>query len=113
MKTVNDIKIPPIVDTVSMKQEYFPGSRLLVNLTFLDSGDDKEEKTGADQPLVSALIKKFGVDVNIISGKVDYLKDIPYGTLLVEIMGDEKSITDSVQYAKNAGVKVEVIGYVG
>ena len=35
------------------------------------------------------------------------------GTLLVEIMGDEKSITDSVQYAKNAGVKVEVIGYVG
>ena len=115
VKTVNDIKIPPIIDTVSMKQAYFPGSRLLVNLTFLDSreGDGENEKSaGADQPLVSALIKKFGVDVNIISGKVDYLKDIPYGTLLVEIMGDEKSIADSVQYAKNVGVKLEVIGYV-
>ena len=116
VKTVNDIKIPPIIDTESMKQSYFPGARLLVNLTFLDSGaggDEAEKKTGADQPLVSALIKKFGVDVNIISGKVDYLKDTPYGTLLVEIMGDEKGIADSVQYAKDAGVKVEVIGYVG
>ena len=116
VKTVNDIKIPPIIDTQSMKQMYFPGARLLVNLTFLDSGaggDETEKKTGADQPLVSALIKKFGVDVNIISGKVDYLKDTPYGTLLVEIMGDEKGIADSVQYAKDAGVKVEVIGYVG
>ena len=97
VKTVNDIKIPPIIDTQSMKQ----------------GGDEVEKKTGADQPLVSALIKKFGVDVNIISGKVDYLKDTPYGTLLVEIMGDEKGIADSVQYAKDAGVKVEVIGYVG
>ena len=41
------------------------------------------------------------------------MKDIPYGTLLVEIMGDEKSIGDSVQYAKDAGVRLEVIGYVG
>ena len=116
VKTVNDIKIPPIIDTQSMKQKYFPGAKLLVNLTFLDNGaggDEVEKKTGADQPLVSALIKKFGVDVNIISGKVDYLKDTPYGTLLVEIMGDEKGIADSVQYAKDAGVKVEVIGYVG
>ena len=116
VKTVNDIKIPPMVDTESMKQTYFPGARLLVNLTFLDSGESgegKEKSAGADQPMVSALIKKFGVDVNIISGKVDYLKDTPYGTLLVEIMGDEKSIADSVQYAKEAGVKLEVIGYVG
>ena len=116
VKTVNDIKIPPMVDTESMKQTYFPGARLLVNLTFLDSGESgegKEKSAGADQPMVSALIKKFGVDVNIISGKVDYLKDTPYGTLLVEIMGDEKGIADSVQYAKEAGVKLEVIGYVG
>ena len=87
-----------------------------MNLTFLDSGESgegKEKSAGADQPMVSALIKKFGVDVNIISGKVDYLKDTPYGTLLVEIMGDEKGIADSVQYAKEAGVKLEVIGYVG
>ena len=116
VKTVNDIKIPPMVDTASMKQDYFPGARLLVNMTFLDSGEsgaEKEKSAGADQPLVSALIKKYGVDVNIISGKVDYLKDTPYGTLLVEIMGDEKSIRDSVQYARDAGVRLEVIGYVG
>mgnify|MGYP002856112575 FL=1 len=112
VRTVNDIRIPPMVDTKSMKQRYFPGARLLANLTFLDSGDKGNKSTGADQPLVSALIKKFGVDVNIISGKVDYLKDLPYGTLLVEIMGNEKSIDDSLQYIREAGVKLEVIGYV-
>ena len=112
VRTVNDIRIPPMVDTKSMKQRYFPGARLLANLTFLDSGDKGNKSTGADQPLDSALIKKFGVDVNIISGKVDYLKDLPYGTLLVEIMGNEKSIDDSLQYIREAGVKLEVIGYV-
>lgn len=44
VKTVNDIKIPPMVDTESMKQTYFPGARLLVNLTFLDSGESGKEK---------------------------------------------------------------------
>ena len=114
--TMYKVFTEPQMETTQVKQDYFAGARLLVNLTFLDSGvgaDETEKKTGADQPLVSALIKKFGVDVNIISGKVDYLKDTPYGTLLVEIMGDEKGIADSVQYAKDAGVKVEVIGYVG
>ena len=67
---------------------------------------------GADQPLVSSIIKKFGVDVNIISGKVDYLKDLPYGTLLVELIGEEAEIKNALQYIYDKKVKVEVIGYV-
>lgn len=112
VRTVNDIKIPSIINTNAMKQNYFPGAKLLVNLTFLGGGDTQESSAGADQPLVSAIIKRFGVDVNIISGKVDYLKDMAYGTLLVELIGEEKSIRDSVDYINEKKVRLEVIGYV-
>ena len=118
VRTVNDIKIPPIINTADMKPEYFPGSCLLANLEFLsdpDAAEHPEKKSGsaeADQPVVSALVKKFGVDVNIISGKVDYLKDTPYGTLLVEIIGGEKAIRDSLAYLNEVKVKLEVLGYV-
>ncbi len=112
VKTVNDIRIPSIINTESMQQTYFPDARLLLNLTFLGGEDDEESSTGADQPLVSSIIKKFGVDVNIISGKVDYLKDLPYGTLLVELIGEEAEIKNALQYIYDKKVKVEVIGYV-
>lgn len=112
VKTVNDIRIPSIINTETMQQTYFPDAKLLLNLTFLGGEDDEEGSTGADQPLVSSIIKKFGVDVNIISGKVDYLKDLPYGTLLVELIGEETEIKNSLQYIYDKKVKVEVIGYV-
>lgn len=112
VKTVNDIRIPSIINTESMQQTYFPDAKLLLNLTFLGGEDDEEGSTGADQPLVSSIIKKFGVDVNIISGKVDYLKDLPYGTLLVELIGEEAEIKNALQYIYDKKVKVEVIGYV-
>lgn len=112
VRTVNEIKIPSIINTAAMQKAYFPGAKLLMNLTFLGGGDTQGNSAGADQPLVSSIIKKFGVDINIISGKVDYLKDMPYGTLLVELIGDEKCIRDSVNYINEKKVKLEVIGYV-
>jgi D-methionine transport system ATP-binding protein len=102
--TVNDMTVPAILNTASMKDSYFDGSKVLVHLTFL--GDS------AGEPLISSLIKHYGVDVNIISGKVDYLKDMPYGTLLIEIIGDKDGITKSLAYIRDAKVKDEVIGYV-
>jgi D-methionine transport system ATP-binding protein len=74
-----------------------------VHLTFLGN---------ADEPVVARLIKNYGVDVNIISGKIDYLKDMPYGTLLVEISGSKESLATALDYIHQAKVKEEVIGYV-
>lgn len=106
IKTVNDIKLPPLIakNINEIKDSYFDGAKLIVNLNFLGEN--------AGQPVVSAVIKKFNVDANIISGKVDYLKDTPFGTLLIEIIGDKESIDKSLEYMKNSKVKLEVIGYV-
>lgn len=51
--------------------------------------------------------------MNILSGKVDYLKDAPYGTLLVEVIGGEDAIRQSLAYLESVHVKREVLGYVG
>lgn len=101
--TVNDMTVPAILNTNDMKQTYFDGSKVLVHLTFLGN---------ADEPVVARLIKNYGVDVNIISGKIDYLKDMPYGTLLVEISGSKESLATALEYIHQAKVKEEVIGYV-
>ena len=116
VRTVNDIKLPPLFRKDRVKQSYFPGAKLIVNLEFLSDPDAPETKDGtadAYQPVVSTIIKKFGVDVNILSGKVDYLKDAPYGTLLVEVIGGEDAIRQSLAYLESVHVKREVLGYVG
>ena len=101
--TVNDMTVPAILNTADMQQSYFDGSKVLVHLTFLGN---------ADEPVVARLIKNYGVDVNIIQGKIDYLKDLPYGTLLVEISGTKECLAKALEYIHQAKVKEEVIGYV-
>lgn len=101
--TVNDMTVPAILNTADMQQSYFDGSKVLVHLTFLGN---------ADEPVVARLIKNYRVDVNIIQGKIDYLKDLPYGTLLVEISGTKECLAKALEYIHQAKVKEEVIGYV-
>ena len=101
--TVNDMTVPAILNTADMQQSYFDGSKVLVHLTFLGN---------ADEPVVARLIKNYGVDVNIIQCKIDYLKDLPYGTLLVEISGTKECLAKALEYIHQAKVKEEVIGYV-
>ena len=58
------------------------------------------------------MIKRFGVDANIISGNTDQLKDRIYGTLLIVIEGPQKALEDSLDYLNSQNLQVEVIGYV-
>ena len=87
-----------------MSKEYLEGSRPLVRLSFI--GDS------AGDPLISTLIKKYDVDVNILYGNIDSIKDIPYGTLLIEINGDREHIKTAINYLHERKLKIEVIGYV-
>ena len=66
----------------------------------------------ADKPIVSGMIKRFGVDANIISGNTDQLKDRIYGNLLIVIEGPQKALEDSLDYLNSKNLQVEVIGYV-
>lgn len=61
------------------------------------------------EPLISTLVKEYAIDVNILFGNIDMIKDTPFGTLLVEFVGDETSFNKSVDYLRSCNVEVEVL----
>ncbi|MDO4778075.1 MAG: methionine ABC transporter ATP-binding protein [Tissierellia bacterium] len=63
----------------------------------------------ANSPIVSKVIKTFNVDINILSGKINRLKDNTAGFLTVEILGDKSEIDKAMEMFRNENVIVEVM----
>ncbi|KAF1687239.1 methionine ABC transporter ATP-binding protein [Pseudoxanthomonas broegbernensis] len=64
---------------------------------------------GADTyaPLLGRIARQTGVDYNILSGRIDRIRDTPYGQLVVALAGGD---ADAAQRAfAEAGVTVEVL----
>ena len=102
-KSVVSVELPSIIKKEKLSAEYVEGSKLIARLTFV--GDS------AGEPIVSGLVKHHNVDVSIISGNIDQLKDMPYGMLLIEVSGDKASIESALNYLDERQLKTEVIGY--
>ena len=60
-------------------------------------------------PIISDAAKKFNTQISIIHGKIDYIDGKPLGSLLIDIIGDDKEIEKTRAYIeKNAEVYEEV-----
>jgi D-methionine transport system ATP-binding protein len=104
VQSVNSAELPEFLQQKPLLGAYAPGSKLLVRLTFIGAT--------AGDPIVSGMVKRFAVDVNILFANIDYLKDAPYGTLVMEIDGDQKGIESAAAYLLAQNLKLEVLGYV-
>ena len=80
------------------------GSNLVVRLSFFGST--------TNEPVIAGLIRRFAIDVNIISGNIDHLQETPYGTLLIELSGKPEDIQSALRYLQARELQTEVIGYV-
>ena len=90
----NDISTDPI-----------PGAYLLLRLTFL--GDN------ADDPVLADTIKKFPeLDIAILFGDIDQIKNVPFGRMIIGITGPQAKIDEALRYLGGRDLKEEVIGYV-
>lgn len=65
------------------------------------------EKT--KKPLISTLIKSFGIDISIISGSIDKLTSTNVGHLILELEGPIQMQEESVNWLKDEGLGIEVI----
>ena len=63
----------------------------------------------SDKSYITELIKRYGVDVNILSGTIDILHDSKVGHLLIEITGGNESTSGSINWLKENKIKVEVV----
>ncbi|MGV9771648.1 methionine ABC transporter ATP-binding protein [Streptosporangium sp. NPDC003464] len=86
-----------------------PGSRLTAELFPLpapDPGTVTITFTGqADEPVVSEVVRKFDVDVNILGGALEEVAGVSAGRLRVRLTGDERDA--ALAYLSGRGLLVE------
>ncbi|MEN0642019.1 methionine ABC transporter ATP-binding protein [Alkalicoccobacillus gibsonii] len=50
------------------------------------------------KPLLSELVRKFDVDVNVLFGNITEIQDTPFGSLTVEVQGEPESLEAAFQF---------------
>lgn len=85
---------------VNLKKEYSEG--MIIKLFFIG------ERT--EQPVLANLIRKYDVEVNIVQGNISQTKGGAYGTLLLQLVGENAEMDEAIAYLHEQGVKTEVIG---
>lgn len=63
----------------------------------------------AYQPILSQLVRQFGVDMSILHGQVDEIQDETFGSLAVYASGDADSVRGAVAHLRAGGVEVEEV----
>lgn len=97
-------ELPPHFADMDFLEQPTPDSTVLLRISFL--GD-----TAAD-PVISGMVRRCGVDVNILYGAIDHIQGVPCGTLVVELSGEPEDRSAAINYLQNLNLGLEVIGYV-
>ncbi|CNB79489.1 methionine ABC transporter ATP-binding protein MetN [Yersinia ruckeri] len=74
----------------------------------------KLEFTGqsVDAPLISQAVRRFNIDIGILSSQMDYAGGVKFGVMLAELHGDNENALSAIKFLQDHHVKVEVLGYV-
>ena len=104
IRTIVNHDMPAVFSDIKFSPVPIPGSTLMLRLSFIGAS--------ANEPIIAGLVRRFNVEVNILFGNIDHLKNIPFGTLLVELSGDDAAIQAALNYLNAKELGIEVIGYV-
>ncbi len=104
IRTIVNHDLPPGLAARAFSPLPQEGSSLMLRLSFLGGS--------AEEPVIARLIRKFDVDVNILFGNIDTIQDTPFGTLVVELAGEQAAVSGALNYLQAHELGIEVIGYV-
>ncbi len=62
-----------------------------------------------ERALISDVIQKFDVKLNILHGRIEFIKDKPLGVLIVSIDGDKAETDKAIEYISGKAGRIEVI----
>lgn len=71
------------------------------NFKFLGSSSGK--------PIISQLTKKFNVEVNVLFGNIIEVQEIPFGNLILEIVGSKQELDKALRFAKEQKVDIKEV----
>jgi D-methionine transport system ATP-binding protein len=86
------------VDSLELQQDFKKAKGRILRLTF------KGESTY--DPLLGSVARKSGVDFSIISGRIDHIKDTPYGQLTLALVGGDLAVAMAALEAADVHVEV-------
>lgn len=98
-KPGNEVTKHFVESTSYIPKEFLKG--IALNLSFMEGS--------AKEPIISKLMKKFDVDVNILSGQIEYIQNKPLGKLTIGISNLSNNLEDIISYLETYNVKAEVI----
>lgn len=87
-------------DSIEQILKIYPTGKI-VKLSFVG--------TKTEQPIIAHLIKEIKVDVNIVHGNISQTASGPYGTLIVQIDGDQQNVEKALKHLDTLEIQTEVI----
>ncbi len=96
VRGVIDIDIPP-----DLLERHSNGDTILLKISFIGAL--------AGKPIMAALMQRHPVIVNILFGRIDHIKDTPFGTLVVELSGDSDALREATDFIAGQDLQVEVL----
>ncbi len=96
VRGVIDIDIPP-----DLLERHSDEDSILLKISFIG--------TSAGKPIMADLMQRYPVVVNILFGRIDHIKDTPFGTLVVELSGEGQALEDAGAYLAQQDLQVEVL----
>ncbi|MEO1771228.1 methionine ABC transporter ATP-binding protein [Candidatus Enterococcus ferrettii] len=96
-------ELEPKADSTELVKEFLKENPqgTLVTLHFVENN--------AGEPVVSQAIRKFQVDISIVYGNIERADGNSFGTLTVQVTGDEKEVDQALAFIRSQQVDVEVI----
>ena len=87
------------IDREELQQDLQQAEGRILRLTFRGESTYK--------PLLGSVARESGVDFSILSGRIDHIKDTPYGQLTLSLVGGDLGV--AMQALEAADVHVEVL----
>jgi D-methionine transport system ATP-binding protein len=64
------------------------------------------------EPVISEISRRFDLDLNLVSGRIEEIQGRPFGSLAAVAVGVPVRIEAAVNYLRLRGIQVEVLGHV-
>jgi D-methionine transport system ATP-binding protein len=84
-------------------KEIAPNTNPLLFISFLGEA--------AQEPLISQVVKKFDIHLNILQANIEYIANQMVGVMLVEAEGNPQNLSEVLDYFASKGIPAEILGY--
>lgn len=93
----------PDVIQKRLSKEKTANSDILLRLSFVGSV--------AQEPLIAHIVQNFNLDINILQANIEVIREEIIGVMLVQVSNIEDKLETAIQFLREKGVFVEVVGY--